>query len=513
MKRFLMTLFLISQIMGCKGENKVEKGFSLLQHGRYGEAKDIFYELYLEGDKTGSFGLMLTDFLKVIEIADYVYTVIGGHPSDQPFSPFEKDENIFLYQTVVDYLTSISDMLDEGLNAGNSIEDYSAEIPYIPVYIGRAPTFNLGGHWNMNDLRFFRGIIELISSLFHLLLSQNLYADYYSIFEYAKPIVFEGGIDPGDPLKPVSAKRIVNILIFMFSSSPDFLTLKDSLEWEQFRTSVIGGLRDILASLKSEGEKVTVVREDGFAKKLVIKDFVLENGEVKDTERDIDDDAINSISLFLDNLRGDIPYITWEEFSVFISFAVSAIFGELSFGDTTISNPYLILKSLLPALFSGQVALNPGKFISSPFGFREFLPLYRFDDTPEDNFFLLEWECLDEIPIQTEVGTLSHFPSGNTSIPYIGWLLCSGNSDFYDTVHFTDDVYRYWNVSQISQDGISSAIPYLAFLTPSFNGLLLLNPSVLEYDVSYPQEYTYPDNRLLNFFIQKEIGSLLSSFL
>ncbi len=492
MKRGVFTAFFLCMVIsfvGCGSEHSfTENGFRLIEEGEYLTARETFNKAVDNGEGDAAyFGRAMATFLGVVELGDYVYTIAGGHPSSEEFSPFSADENLYLYNFLMSLLLKVEGELSaavEDLNRVVKADDFNVYVQDLPIILGRKETLNLRGYWNRDDVILFRGAVSVILGIVDLILSQDLYADYFSAFEYIKPALLGGGIDPGDPLKCVDVPQMTNLLVYTFSISPELLTVstndldnngqEDGPEfWQKGYEMLSSGLEDIQTGIKSS---ISIEqKEDHFfvydpdTQRMRLALMREENGNYSELTLLVNEEFVAALSAVCQSMQDTSKVLVWDEHiaplvaSLVVSFG-NILLSDSSFLSTFFTNPdsYDLIKFAVGSFFDSALAFSPASFFSKPRALRSFLPLWRDDFPDPASFnFAFEWECR---AYTGPPGSTDSFPPGS--------LFCT-EGGIADSSHFQDSFFSEHNITPIAPDGITTPAPYMAFQDPSLGGLLL----------------------------------------
>jgi hypothetical protein len=144
------------------------------------------------------------------------------------------------------------------------------------------------------------------------------------------------------------------------------------------------------------------------------------------------------------------------------------------------------------------IELDLKTFFDNPVGFRKLLPAWS-----SEHNFIMEWECLEE---DREEQFLK--------------FVCSSDAKYFDIPHFLkykDTKLLGTGIDKIEVieriDGMENPLPYMAFQSPSFNGLIYLSGSYLmdSGDCGTEDEgWVMPNQCEINLFIASTAGGIIS---
>lgn len=504
MKRIFLFVFLI--LSGCsEGKNYLKEGFKYLSTGEYMLAEKAFSQaIENEPSSQAYFGRGVSRLLSFVEIIDYLYTLLGGHPSGSSFTPFsEIDENYFLYDTLRRILWDMRDMLEGSYSDFSEVlkGKFYLEVNELPVILGREEILNLRGRWKRGDIFFLRATVGFLEGVLDLLLSQNLRADYFTAFEYIKLELFSKGLDLGDSLKCLNLSLIANAIVYIFSISHDLLTINN----EDYNENGISDGEELWQKSSEKLKSFLSDLSDGVNSSISGKDisfFLYEESEgikiatlYPQTSSPVDiylevnemfEESLSTIILSFDNAQN---VLLWDrDVSPFLATLLLPLIKSRLLGDETVNVlagklTWHFLNRFLSQIFGHSLGFSPFSFFEQPKSFRNFLPLFRNDfPDPASWNFALEWECSS---YAGPIGNTQSFPSGS--------LFCT-DKPIIDSPHFTDPFFSGRNVEPVPQDGITTPAPYIPFQDPSFGKLFLTDVFSLKYIWnSFPSAITYID--------------------
>ena len=563
----LLSFFLIALFLGSCGTSDtpskqadaikpyIDKGKVFLEQGQYAAAKAKFQYVLHNIDFSNpeaNYGFVIADFLDFSDIIRTISSLSGS------LSSMSEDENLFIRDMVHDLLMDLYkkfDEIDKHLLFVMGDPSVEFNLGSTPVYLSSAttPTLDLGGEWDRADAFLLDAIAQAVKGVLNFALSIDLRGDFIGAYDYINQI----------GMNNLNLSKIMNILVYLLNtpvageSEPNFLGLDPDggkARWEQaglnFATALqnltfafyLSGIEtdpqgnDVLGFIptKPDGTKCTQAEINSNGVKYCSLD---EREAMKDIDVcSLPPDTITGISTIniivgkdgkkepmemqntagtaclFQKLQQSLDYTDGKDVKIYlISELLPPLLGMVlnAVPNLPSSISSLLNANVLKSLFGDPVALELGNFFAEAprHGLRDLLPAWDTGDNPDNNFFVIEKECPNNVPednpfylraLTNETGKLSLDKDALMNILFP----CSNPADFS---HFSFSYPDFPTISKIPADGIpnstfTASSLYIAFQDPSFNNMLFLN-----FDPSHrpPNTDSLPNQDLLGYGLQK----------
>ena len=366
------------------------------------------------------------------------------------------DAMAYLAQRFRDSLARLDGLVDD---------DVRLSFGQVPVYNTNRMMLEYRGEFDNGDVHLMRAMAQGLLLVLDVLVTQDFRIDIMTLI----PIV--RGYD-GE-----TAEMVLMVMARVLAAGPQALGVHpvDGVEAYDEAGRMIaafdGSLTAALEWLRNEEpgdtEQVSYLLENStealaslvIQAKVTYGDDHLEPPTRGDLLFKIPDDLEAALFAMAESVEGRGDPVPWEDGPVWL-LAVMAniifqtgILGELDLGGLTLPLDRMdiqaladTVKNLVPLPF----AFDFGTMFATPTGLRAFLP----GPTEDGESVLMDWEC----PSETED---DGFPDGS------GGLLCDSADALEDGPHFVGTDIEF------EADGVLSGLPYLGFLDPTWNGLLL----------------------------------------
>jgi hypothetical protein len=449
------------------------------------------------------------------------------------------DEYKISLETIDGYLDDIS--TDPG---------FVFEIESLPVMVASISVMNIGGEYDLSEGLIGSAVTKLFLAIIYSVYATSFDLDILGIVDPVMAIVN----GPDNDGVEMDTDNIIGLIAWLFGSNPNLLGLTSSggdliVQAGQMYGNAAGRVAESIefAFTETDDQSNDILAVDLTVDppQIVVNLDISEGSNLGVTDEDvirlnITEELRSSMIVLRDNFLNDGAPVSWAThiapaMAVLIVAALNTGFvqsiidsmmsgmgdSDMSTTLTGILDSDLISESLISGLLTNiipdQFQFNFGAYFNNPVGINALLPAIHLVESEETNDiftsrFLFEWECTTE-------GLISE----DSLLP--GLLCASGEGyEMVDSYHFpgsedlapasiTDFVSGYTanGISEIVADGYESTIPYIPFIDPSMNGLLLVNIAGMDAgdgDAGY-SGYALADNYSLN----KVLASLAESIL
>lgn len=539
-----LPLYLLASIILCSGKGDFKKHFSAgkkyLEESKFERASSEFFKaLTIKPEDSGAnFGYSLAEILGMIfrfqDALTQTFGVVQGFiPVTAPIIPkrrlqVEKSFNDlmeYLFDVnVIDTIRKVEPHLDK-VRLNPNWTFYAKRLSW-NVNLGDILTFSfdLSGEYDAADANFLLFLLKTIEFILELILTVNIkfsLEDVSNVLEWVDSL---GGVSAlqEDPLN-----FIQSAFACFLNVNEDFLGLEPKEGAERWTKLTPSALRKAFISAKDMYSMLITEKDDQSDDiiQAVVEDDKLvavkiptargdERPEIKLPEG-WEKIAQNIVDTIDGKKRADwandiVPVLTIFVVILIHSGAFDNLINEaisrmppaqqrvikrfLEPGFLTID----IVTGFITGIIGPYIQFDFHSFFKNPVGLRALLPAWT-----SDNNFIMEWECKDRN--EKTFG-----------------LICKGEeeTEFKDTPHFTSyrDVEKLGTgIEKIEiiekPDGVLNPLPYLAFQSPSLNGLLWLCENYLsERRLCFrSDEFIKPGQYEINLFIALTAGDALKS--
>lgn len=547
----------------------VARGKGYLSQSLYYDARLVFEEVLLSYDRQNGqalFGWCLAKTLEsfnnlineILSLVEYVLPLLKQNPAAIPdalekFAVTElgvapnyrlygdqQDETAFrsgvgmIIEGFLDPLLVDIQVMNDHLSVVKNNPNYKFVIDSLPVKIGPFVLANIGGEYDLGEVEFFSAAINAIAAVIDIVLSIDFSLDVVAMID-----IFTSN---SEVFEEITTEEVLALVAAIFRDNPDLLQLEPDGgaammiaaggKLSETFANLASALQFIVAETDDQGDDIVKYAMIDGIDTLQIQLDTTQNPFVEN-EADpqsllsipLNSEEINITDTFIkisDSFANSGVRVSWaEDFVPMISLVVvivldthlldgviESVVGQLDpslAGTVTgILNQDVIDAGLIANLLLGFVGnyfeFDFGPFFASPVGLRKLLPGWTSSGEGLDDTLILEWECDRQFL---------------TSL-----LICGDEAElvdgdhFYpdDTTDFTADDLTAMNIEPIGNDGIESILPYIAFQSPDFNGMLYVDVHSLagaDNDLPSSAEFKVADQISLNALIAHLVGGLV----
>ena len=515
-------------------QTKIAEGKTHIGNAAFEDAIAAFQVVLDEYDSDNTeamFGIAFSEVLKLLvqfgdswkEIADMVTPLLGMAPAS-PVTPQQTGLNMIIDSMVEENLVASMNYVLPFFEQVAQDPNFSMQLEKAPVLVTVEPyiawELDIGGEYDLGEVYFMQAGFKFLKGMAMLAASINfqLSSSALSVFgsQFLPLLTGEtAGLE-------MSRDLIFDSLTTILDTSPNFFTIEPTQGRARMAevADLMGGaiddlftfLETIAAEADDQEDDVMAYKPEGNRKYFVVHLY----DELEERHIEMKIQFTENVKTSLERISssyqasGGVRANWARDLAPFLGFFIQGMW------ETTIPAavielviPYFtgiigeetaqmitdmmatfeslaseeLLAGMLTLIIPDVIEFDLGKFFRDPPS--EFLRLMMpplTTDGEGNRTVMIEYECDD----LTDEDLWCQYPDTITT-----------------TEHFVGTPYL------IEDDGLKSALPYIAFEDPSLGGFLYLNLYTLN-PAEFPNQYVTPDSYEFNYFLSSLLGELLS---
>jgi hypothetical protein len=548
----------------------IKRGKGYLSQSLYYDARVVFEDVLINHDRQNdqalfgwclaktleAFNNLVNDLLSLVEyilpllkedpgavsvaLEKYAVERLGVEPSYRVVAGQQQAEMVqrsgigMVIDGILDPLLIAITVMNDHLGLVKTNPNYRFVIDTLPIKIGPFVLANVGGEYDLGEVEFFSAAINALGGILDVVLSIDFSIDLVSTINLY--------IDNPEAFEEITADDVIALIVAVFRDNPELLGLEPDAgaalmidagaKLSHAFGDLAAGLVFIIAETDDQSDDIIkhalIEGIDTLQIKLDTTQNPFIEGEIDPQSLlsiPLNSEDINIIDTFLrisESFANSGVRISWAtDFVPMISLAVvlildthlldgviESLLGELDPALAGTVNSILsqdiidagLIGNLLLGFVGDFFEFDFGTFFASPVGIRSLLPAWTSSGEGLEDTLILEWECAEE-----SVTDIYICDDG---------VELSDSEHFYPdaTTHFSAADFSAMSIDPIDQDGIESILPYIAFQSPSFNGMLYVDVHSLagaDSALDSAEEYKPASQLSLNALIAHLVGGLV----
>jgi len=544
---FLFLLPLLGGVFTCATEEetpmellvqtKIAEGKTHVGNAAFDDAIDAFnvvLDNYDPDNTEAKFGVAFSEILKLLvqfgdswkQIADMVAPILGGAPSHPSVTPQQTTGiNMIIDSMIEDNLTASMNYALPFLEEVEQDPGFSMRFDRAPVVVEVEPyiswLLDIAGEYDLGEVHFLQAGFKFLKGMAMLVASMNFQLSSSALTVLGSQFL---PLLTGETAElDMNREMLFDSLTTILESSPNFFTLEPNQgparmnEAADLMAGAIDDLFKFLEAIQAETDDqvddVMAYKPEGNREFFVVKVW----DELQETQIRMTVQFSNTVKLSLEKIKssydasGGVRANWARDIAPFLGFFIQGMWAStipsqvielvLPYFDQFIGEDTAVLITDMMATFENLaseellagmltmvipdvIEFDLGKFFRDPPDdfLRLMMPPVSTDGEGNPKL-LIEYECEDDLA------------------PADFW--CQNPEAITTTAHFVG------TPSYIDDDGLKSALPYIAFEDPSLGGFLYLNLYTLDRN-QFSNEFHPPDSYEFNFLLSYLLGEFLS---